>query len=185
MNTQKELLFILVCGLLLSGCGLGSGNKSKYIDNDAIPINRLPYLQSVSDHTATIMWQTEIPGKTTLFIQSEDGSQQRIYEIDKPGHDFSIQLEDLLPSCRYHYRLSGPFEYEGSFETRCIGAEDDKASLIVLGDPGTILLPGVMNGILQEGSVFDSDIGGGAIYVTSKVQDEFVLMPWHLKITNQ
>ena len=104
----------------------------------AVNMTRMPYLQSPSTTTMTLMWRTDVPVSHTLEY-SEDLSFNLFYKGPETTHH-EITLTDLTPGTTYHYRLteldSVVVSGANCLFTTDQGPEDDYFTFFVTGDVG-------------------------------------------------
>lgn len=87
-------LYVLVCSIIAFSVGcIGEPHRIG------------PYLQTVTQASATILWETEMAGDSRVdFGLTSDYGRHVYSSAEKTIHE--ITLEDLSPETRYHYRVS-------------------------------------------------------------------------------
>ncbi len=167
---MPRLFPLILTGLLLISCK--SENKPYYVDRYATPINRSPYIQSLSHNSAKILWQNKGESESLLTVWSENDPSTRHFYFDSRKNDFNISLSDLIPNSKYFYKSTGEREFKGFFHTRKAPEQDESCKILVLGDSGSDGLRSVYKSISTKFNNFDSILllGDNAYTVGSEDQ---------------
>jgi hypothetical protein len=99
---------------------------------------RAPYLQSVLDTSAAIVWVTDVPSLGKVRIAAA-GETPRVVAEAEPGLRHVVRLTDLAPGTVHRYAvLDGEFELTDTFEFRTAPVPGSReVRVAVVGDSGS------------------------------------------------
>jgi Calcineurin-like phosphoesterase/Purple acid Phosphatase, N-terminal domain len=117
-------------------------------------IGRLPYLQSTTSDSTTIVWTTDVEAPSEVQIGSTPGEAKQTIHDDTPVKHHEVKITGLSPNTRYYYSVGSPGKKLAGgdsghyFQTNPEPGTIKKFRAWILGDSG--------DGSLRQAAVRDS-----------------------------
>ncbi len=133
---MRKTVILLVTVLAFAAMGLAQGNQRTSTNPGNIWVVAGPVPQNVTDTSATLWWETNKPGPTTVKYGTDQNnlSQQAQQPYGETSH--SVQLANLQPNTTYFWEIddnTGAKIMGGEFHTQASGYQQSQTVRITNG----------------------------------------------------